>query len=164
MSLTLALAIDLLLLLLAANGSPVLATRIFGERGARPVDGGWLWPDGRPLFGASKTWRGLASGLLMTALVATLLGYGFVFGLLFGTASLAGDLFSSFVKRRWGIASSGRFIGLDQIPEALFPLLVGRSILGLDWPAIGVLVLLFVIGSLVLSRLMFHLGIRRHPY
>jgi hypothetical protein len=164
MSLPLTLAFEVMLLLLAANGSPVLATRILGERGAWSVDCGWRWRDGRPLFGPGKTWRGVIVGVLVTGLVAQLLGYGFGFGLLFGAASLFGDLVSSFVKRRLGMASGDRFIGLDQIPEALLPLLVGRSTLGLDGLSIGVLVVLFVIGALVLSRFMFRVGIRRQPH
>jgi len=164
MTLSLALVVDLLLLLLAANGAPVLAARVCGDRWSWPVDGGRRLRDGRPLFGASKTWRGIVAGLAMTALAGALLGYGLVFGLLFGGASLAGDLCSSFIKRRIGIASSGRSIGLDQIPEALLPLLICRRTLGLDWVAMVVLVILFLVGSLILSRLMYRLGIRKQPY
>ena len=38
----------------------------------------------------------------------------------------AGDLFSSFVKRRLDLASSSMAIGLDHIPESFFPLLASR--------------------------------------
>ncbi len=36
-----------------------------GRHGKRTVDGGRLWPDGRPIFGPGKTWRGLILGPLM---------------------------------------------------------------------------------------------------
>lgn len=164
MTLTPTLVFHLLLLMLAANGAPVLLARILGDRWDWSVDAGLLLRDGRPLFGRSKTWRGIVIGLVMTALVGALLGHGWGFGLLFGGASLLGDLCSSFLKRRLGIASSGMAIGLDQIPEALLPLLVCREVLQLDWLSVGVMVVLFLVGSLVLSRVMYWLGVRRQPY
>lgn len=164
MPLTPALVVELLLMLLAANAAPILLARILGDRWGQPVDGGLRLCDGRPLFGASKTWRGIVVGLATCALAAALLGYGAAFGVLFGGASLLGDLCSSFIKRRLGIASSGMAIGLDQIPEALLPLLVCRDVLRLDGTAIWILVALFLVGSLVLSRVMYWLGVRKQPY
>ena len=155
---------ELLLLMLAANGAPILAARLLGTRWAAPVDHGLLLADGRPLFGPSKTWRGLAAGLLGAMLAALVLGHDVGFGLTFGGASLVGDLMSSFIKRRMGIPSSGRATGIDQVPEALLPLIACRGELQLGWLSIGFVVVLFVIGALVLSRLMYRLGIRRQPY
>jgi hypothetical protein len=41
-----------------ANGTPVVAKRIFGDHFASPLDGNrWFIDDGRPLFGESKTIR-----------------------------------------------------------------------------------------------------------
>jgi len=164
MSISLGLAIELLLLLLAANGAPVLLARVLGDRGNFPLDAGLLLPDGRPLFGRSKTWRGLVSGMAACAVLSTLLGPGPLFGALFGASSLAGDLCSSFLKRRMGIASSGRATGLDQIPEAVLPLLYARTLMPLDALTIAVLTLLFLLGSLLMSRWMYRLGIRKQPY
>src|SRR6478736_778738 len=48
------------------------------------------------------------------------------------TFAMAGDLFSSFVKRRLHLASSSMAIGLDHIPESLFPLLASRWLLPLN--------------------------------
>lgn len=151
-------------LLLAANGAPVLAKRLLGQRWNAPIDAGLRLPDGRPLLGASKTWRGLVSGIAAAAIVGALFGFGPMFGALFGAASLAGDLLSSFTKRRLGIASSGRATGLDQIPEALLPLLYARTALELGFADLLLLTLGFLGGSLVLSRLAFRLGIREQPY
>ena len=164
MGLTPTLVVELLLLLLAANGAPVLLARLLGDRWAWPVDSGVLLRDGRPLFGRSKTWRGIVVGVAATAVVALLFGHGIAFGILFGAASLAGDLLSSFVKRRLGIQSSGKAVGLDQVPEALLPLLVCRGELGIGWPAVAVLVALFFFGSLLLSRAMYRFGIKKRPY
>lgn len=164
MSISPGLAIELLLLLLAANGAPVLLARVLGDRGNFPIDAGLVLPDGRPLFGRSKTWRGLVAGMAACAVLSTLLGTGPLFGALFGASSLAGDLCSSFLKRRMGIASSGRATGLDQIPEAVLPLLYARTLMPLDGLTIAVLTLLFLLGSQLMSRWMYRLGIRKQPY
>ena len=164
MSIPPGLAIELLLLLLAANGAPVLLARVLGDRGNFPIDAGLVLPDGRPLFGRSKTWRGLVAGMAACAVLSTLLGTGPLFGALFGASSLAGDLCSSFLKRRMGIASSGRATGLDQIPEAVLPLLYASTLMPLDALTIAVLTLLFLLGSLLMSRWMYRLGIRKQPY
>jgi CDP-2,3-bis-(O-geranylgeranyl)-sn-glycerol synthase len=82
----------------------------------------------------------------------------------FGLWSLTGDLLSSFTKRRLSIAPSGRAPGIDQVPEALLPLLVLRDSLGLDGPAIIATVALFIGGGLALSQALFHAGVRDRPY
>jgi hypothetical protein len=46
--------LQLLILVTAANATPVVAKRIFGDRLAYPVDGNLTLPDGRPLFGPSS--------------------------------------------------------------------------------------------------------------
>lgn len=164
MTLTLSLTVELLLLITVANGTPVLVTRLLDHRWAWPVDGGVRLWDGRHLFGASKTVRGVASGILVTTLVAVAFGYPWQLGMLFGLAAMAGDLFSSFCKRRLGIETSGQAVGLDQIPEALFPLLACYAYLGLDPLGVVLLVLLFTLATLIASPVMYWLGIRKRPY
>ncbi len=156
--------LHLLLLILVANGAPVLATRLFGAYGARALDGGRRLPDGRPLFGSSKTWRGLLAALACTVVVAWMLGFAPRLGFAVGAGAMLGDLGSSFVKRRLGLASSSRALGLDQIPESLLPLLAVREALGLDATAIAALVAAFVALELLLSRLLYRLHIRKQPY
>ncbi|PVY75978.1 CDP-2,3-bis-(O-geranylgeranyl)-sn-glycerol synthase [Tamilnaduibacter salinus] len=156
--------LTLLLILLAANGAPVLLRSLIGRRGASPVDGGRLAWDGRPWLGASKTWRGLLAGILLAAVVAWLLGPGALFGAVLGGLAMAGDLFSSFVKRRLGKASSDRVTGLDQIPESLLPALAAGVWLALAvWQVLAV-VLLFMLADMVGSPLLYRLGLRRHPH
>jgi len=158
------LVVKVLLLALMANGGPILAKRLLGERFAPRLDGGLTFVDGRPLLGASKTVRGVVLAVLGCALLAPLLGYSWLLGATFGAMSMLGDAFSSFVKRRFGVPPSGRFLALDQIPEILLPLWVCRQDLGLDAAAILVLVVLFVGGSLLLSRFMFRIGVKNRPY
>ena len=59
---------QVLILLSLANGSPVIAKRIFGANYAAPVDGNARFIDGRPLIGPSKTIRGIVVSLVVTAL------------------------------------------------------------------------------------------------
>lgn len=153
-----------LLLLAAANGGPVLAHKLWDERGAWPLDGGRCWRDGRPWLGASKTWRGLAASLLLSALAAPVLGWPGWLGAWAAAWSMAGDLCSSFIKRRLGLPSSARATGLDQIPEALLPALALAPWLGWGPAEIGLAVLGFFLGAQGLSPLLFRCGIRRQPY
>ena len=60
------LILQLLILLAVANGTPVIAKLILGDKFAAPVDGGALFADGRPWFGPSKTIRGLVLAVLAT--------------------------------------------------------------------------------------------------
>ena len=117
-----------------------------------------------PLFGPSKTIRGIAFAVLGTSGAASLFGLGWKIGSLVGTVDMASDLASSFLKRRMGLAPSSRAIGLDQIPESLFPLLACRFLLPLTILDIGVAAILFIVGALVLSRILFKLRLRDRPY
>jgi CDP-2,3-bis-(O-geranylgeranyl)-sn-glycerol synthase len=77
---------------------------------------------------------------------------------------MAGDLFSSFVKRRMGLAPSSRAVGLDQIPESLFPMLAGAGIYGLSVADVGLAVAIFFVGEVVVSRLLYRMRLRDRPY
>jgi hypothetical protein len=157
-------SLRLLLLIGVANSAPILATRLLGTRWSAPLDAGRHFVDGRPLFGASKTVRGLVAAVAGTALVAGLLGFSIGLGALVGVLSMLGDALSSFVKRRLGIAVSGRATGIDQIPEALLPLLVLRGSLDLSWFQVAAITLAFFVLEMPLAWLAFRLGLRDRPY
>ena len=57
-----------------------------------------------------------------------------------------------------------RALGLDQIPESLFPLLACRDALSLTALDIALAVAIFFIGELVLSRLLYRAHFRDQPY
>jgi CDP-2,3-bis-(O-geranylgeranyl)-sn-glycerol synthase len=156
--------IDMLLLLLAANGAPVIGQFLFGARGALPVDCGRELRNGRRLFGASKTWRGLLLAVAACSALSLLLGYGGAFGLVFGALSMAGDLLSSFFKRRMGLAPGARSTALDQLPEALLPSGFAVLVLHLDVWWVAVLGLTFMLGQMVLSLPLYWLHIRKKPH
>ncbi len=153
-----------LLLLGVANGVPVLATRFWKQRFATPLDGGLKFLDGEPILGPSKTIRGVVASIVVTALIGLVLGFDAALGATLAGLSMLGDLLSSFVKRRLGLNVHAQALGLDQIPEALLPLLILRDSLGLNWGDIIFVTLVFLLLGLLLSRVLYRMGIREHPY
>ena len=153
-----------LLLLLVANGAPILARQLLGQRFDSPLDRGYRFFDNRPLLGPNKSWRGVVAALLATTLCALLLGAVWWLGAFLALLSMLGDALASFIKRRLAIAPRGRAVGLDQIPEALLPLWLLRDILGLDSVQILLTVALFVLLDLTLSPLLYRWHIRLRPY
>jgi CDP-archaeol synthase len=156
--------VRLLFLLILANGTPLLANKILGDRFSRPLDSGARFPDGQPVFGASKTFRGILLSVLVTAVGGRSVGLGFKIGALVGGAAMSGDLFSSFFKRRMRLSASDRVVGLDQVPESLFPLLACRSTLSLTLSDIVVCVLAFFLFDVLISKLLYKFRVRNRPY
>jgi CDP-2,3-bis-(O-geranylgeranyl)-sn-glycerol synthase len=130
-------ALYLMLPVYFANMSPVFFAKLFPKWDS-PVDFGMKWKDGRPLFGKTKTWRGLLSGSLVSTLLACALAllasyaslpylpdfgwseYGTfsvvpVIGFAMGLGALIGDLVKSFFKRRLNKPSGERWFGPDQL-------------------------------------------------
>ena len=148
----------------AANAIPLLAYDVFKNRGARPLDGGRLWRDGRPLWGRAKTIRGVALSLALVPVLAAIAGFPPLLGLYIAAGAMAGDLLSSFCKRRMGLKSGSMALGLDQIPESLLPYLAIQKSLNLDATDIVIGVLGFIFLELTASRLLFKVHLREHPY
>jgi hypothetical protein len=142
-----------LLLVVVANMAPWAAGRWLPRRYAWPLDCGATLSDGTRVLGDHKTWRGLLAGALACALTARLLGDSFLLGLEFGALSLAADAASSFVKRRCRLAQGTEVFGIDQLPEALLPLVVLSTPLGIGLLG-GVLVaIVFLSLNLAVLRL-----------
>ena len=158
------LAAQLLVLIALANGAPLIAKKILGNFLAYPLDGGITLRDGVPLFGPSKTIRGIASSLVVTALGAPLIGLDWTIGLIVAAVAMTGDLFSSFVKRRMKLRSGSMALGLDQIPESLLPAIACRWVLPVTLLDIVLVTGLFFAGELIASRALYRLNIRDRPY
>ena len=154
----------LLLLLLTANGSPIVVRNLLRGRWDSPLDRGLRLADGHRLLGASKTWRGLVTAVLATTLLSLMLGWSWQIGATIGAFAMLGDAVSSFIKRRMGLPSSAMAPGLDHVPESLLPLLACKPLMQLSWTQVLLLSLAFMIANLLLSRLLHRVGIRRHPY
>lgn len=158
------LILQLLILVTVANGLPVLAKRAFGDRWNRPLDAGVSLRDGQPLFGHAKTIRGIVLSLIATPLAALLIGLPWRLGFVVAAAAMGGDLLSSFVKRRRGLPPSSKATGLDQIPEALFPLAASRLVVAVTFADIVAGTIIFLVGGMILSRILFALRLRDQPY
>jgi CDP-diglyceride synthetase len=153
-----------MVLLTLANGTPVVAKKIFGQSFALPLDAGLTFFDGRPLFGPSKTIRGIVFAVLVSTAGSPLLGLDWSVGAIAAAAAMAGDLCSSFVKRRLNFPSSSQAFGLDQLPESLLPLLACRTSLSLTAADIVFGVGIFLIGEVILTRILYRAHLRDEPY
>jgi CDP-diglyceride synthetase len=156
--------LQVMVLLAVANGVPVIAKKLLASKFAWPLDCGVAFIDRRPLLGASKTFRGIVLSIVVTTAAAPLLGLAPTIGAVVAATAMAGDLFSSFVKRRLALKPSSRAVGLDQIPESLFPLLACRGALVLSVLDISICVAIFFGGEVVLSLLLYKAHIRDRPY
>jgi hypothetical protein len=156
--------LQLMILLTLANGTPVVAKKLFGRRCAWPLDAGIQFFDGRAVLGASKTVRGIVLSLLVSAAGAPLIGLDARIGAVVAGTAMAGDLLSSFIKRRLDLPPSSRATGLDQIPESLLPLLACRGALSLSAADVAAGVAVFFVGEVILSRLLYRLRLRDRPY
>ncbi|MFA7382105.1 MAG: CDP-archaeol synthase [Desulfurivibrionaceae bacterium] len=116
-------ALKILFFLFWGNLLPPLASLIMGERFARPVDFGATWFDGLPLFGPHKTIRGILVCFAGATLAFPLLGVSWQVAACAAALLIAGDLLSSFIKRRLRMASGESVFVLDQIFESLLPAL-----------------------------------------
>ena len=158
------LLLQFLALLTLANGTPVIAKNFLGKFLNQPLDGGIIFFDGRPLFGPSKTVRGIILSVVVTTVFAPLLALDWRTGLLGAAMAMVGDLLSSFLKRRAQFQPSSRATGLDQIPESLLPALACRSMLGFTEIDIVAVVIIFSVGEMMLSRLLFKWHVRDRPF
>ena len=156
--------LKLLFLIIIANGAPVLARNILKSHFETALDFNRIHFNGQPVFGPTKTWRGIITAIIITVPFALLLGFTIELGLMLAALAMLGDLLGSFIKRRLKLAPSSRALGLDQIPESLLPMLACQALLDLGWQSTVMVVFLFFIMELLLSRLLYQLHIRKHPY
>jgi CDP-diglyceride synthetase len=147
------LANELLLMLVVVNGAPVALGLLARRRLDTPVDGGLVLRDGRRLLGPSKTVRGVIAAILAGSAAAPLADLTYLQGAIFGSLAMAGDLVSSFLKRRLGHASSHSCPVLDQLPESLLPLLVVNPHLHAGPPEILVAAAAFTVIDLLVTRI-----------
>jgi CDP-2,3-bis-(O-geranylgeranyl)-sn-glycerol synthase len=158
------LILQLLVLLTVANSAPVVIKSIFGKTAAWPLDFDCRLSDGQPLLGISKTIRGVVGAILCAAGAAPLIGLDWRIGVLTASGAMAGDLTSSFIKRRLAMRSSSMARGLDQIPEALFGVLAACAAIRIGVADIVIVTLVFFFGQVIVSRGAHAIGLRDEPY
>lgn len=154
----------LLLLIIIANGAPILIRVLLNDGFSLAVDFGQKMADKKRIFGDSKTWRGIAAAFIATGAAAILLGYSVETGFLVALYAVAGDLFASFIKRRLSMPPSSMAPLLDQVPESLLPAILLRQQFNLDFLSVIQLVLIFIIIELLLSHILYKWGVRNKPY
>ena len=156
--------LQLLLLIIIANGSPIVIRQLLDGAFDLAVDFGQKLPDNRRVFGASKTWRGIVTACVVTSLAAWSFGYPPETGLLIALYAMLGDMTSSFTKRRLSMQPSSRAPFLDQVPESLLPAFMLMETFNLDFIAVLLLVLTFIILEIGLSHILYKWGVRKRPY
>ena len=115
-------------------------------------------------LGHQKTIGGIVLSILITTGFAPVIALDWKIELVVASVAMAGDLFSSFLKRKLRFQPSSRATGLDQIPESLFPALACRSMLDLSAIDTAAAVVIFFVGEIVLSRLLFKWHVRDRPF
>ncbi|GAB1255746.1 hypothetical protein NBRC116494_02480 [Aurantivibrio plasticivorans] len=158
------LLIECVLLLFAANGAPVIARKLFLHDFDFPVDGYHRFSDGNRVFGESKTWRGVFTSIAACMVLACVLQLSWLFGCVIALRAMLGDLLSSFAKRRLEMPSSARCSGVDQLPEAIIPGLFVVIFFEVSLTVALSSALVFVAGDILLSPILFKLGLRKVPY
>ena len=154
----------LLLIIIAANGAPIVLHKWLGQRLFYPIDMNWKFVDGKRLFGDAKTWLGVVGIILVSVVLSWLLGLGWITGAIAAIGVISGDLLSSFIKRRLGMRVSSMALGLDQIPESLFPFWMLMNTYNFTFLDITLAVLCFMALELVLSHLLYRWHVREKPY
>lgn len=161
------LDLKILTLLWVINFVPPMLATVFEDRWNAPLDRGFVLWDGRPLFGSHKTFRGFWGAVAAGTLGGLVLGFPWWVGGGTGLLSMAGDLTSSFIKRRLGVSSGDIVPILDQGFEGLFPFFLLGPHLLLGTGEILLLLVLFSIGaylgSLFLNRVLLARPFANYP-
>jgi predicted MPP superfamily phosphohydrolase len=151
------LAFKILIILIVTNTAPILSARFRPERRRRPLDDGRILSDGRPVLGRNKTICGLLSGIGAAGVLSLLIGLPLAIGLLIASASLLGDLLTSFVKRRFGFTEGETVWLLDHLLEGALPLLLCKGLFSISWSLFFTILLLFIgcgqLGSKLVERI-----------
>ena len=134
----------------------------------RPISERWL--------GSHKTWRGCLLAVLASTLTAWVQSrlqwagavihhdHWLALGVLCGVAAMAGDSAKSFVKRRLHIAPGAPWIPADQLDYVVAGLLALSLWYRFSWTDVAIVLAVSFIGSLLVNRLSYRLGIKSTPW
>jgi CDP-2,3-bis-(O-geranylgeranyl)-sn-glycerol synthase len=110
-----------------------------------PIDGGATLADGSRVLGDHKTWVGLIAAIVACGAVGELAARQPLLGATFALLSMTGDCASSCFKRRLHMKPGREIPAVDQLPEALLPLIVLARPLRLHALAIVAIALIFLV-------------------
>lgn len=144
--------LQLLSLIIIANGAPILMRLLLNDNLNLAVDFGCKLPDHYRIFGSSKTWRGIFAAFVATSVAAWLLGYSPQTGLLIAVYAILGDLLSSFIKRRLAMKQSSNAPLLNQVPESFFPAFMMMQTFNLEISSTILLVSIFIIIDMLITH------------
>ncbi|HVO46649.1 MAG TPA: CDP-archaeol synthase [Steroidobacteraceae bacterium] len=145
-------AVHVLSMLIVANSAAWIAGRFPSARAPRALDFGLIAWDGERLLGSHKSWRGLMAGSLASCIAGWLCSLDAWVAAGFGALSLLGDALSSAIKRRLRRPPGTDVPLLDQVPEALLPILLLWPWLALTWSEVAVIIAAFTVLDLLCTR------------
>jgi len=150
-----------------ANALPVITG------GGLPLDFGKNFPDGKPIFGRNKTFRGFFSALAIGTLIGfaekAFLNYpanvqGLQFGFLLSFGALLGDLIGAFIKRRIGLAPGELLPVVDQIDFIAGALLFALPLEIVSWELTLVVLIITPPIHLLTNFAAYKLGLKNNPW
>jgi len=161
-----------------SNMAPVLVKKIDFLK--IPIDFGHKL-NGKPLFGKSKTFRGLIFGIIFAIVITfiqfllyefgigktiSLVDYSnwLILGFLMGLGALLGDLIESFFKRRLNLEPGKPFIPFDQVDFILGALLLTYPIASLSISKIIIIISISFVLHIVVNHSAFYLKIRNEKW
>lgn len=158
----LAEALKFILPAYCANAIPV----IFG--GGKPLDLGKNLPDGKPVFGKNKTFRGFFAGLTIGTLVglgeSLVFDFPLAFGFLLSLGALFGDLAGAFLKRRLGFEPGAKLLIADQLDFVFGAFLFSVFVLPPSLMVMFVVVLITPPIHLSTNYIAYKLGAKNRPW
>lgn len=168
----------------AANMAPVPAAKLpWLKKLNAPLDFGAALK-GKRLLGSHKTWRGLAVGVVVAALVVWLqqylvrefgwfgtqserIGYlgipAVLLGLALAVGALGGDAVESFLKRRRGIKPGGVWFPFDLIDHIVGAALAAVLFAVFAWYVYLAVFAVWLVANLLVSYLGYLVGIKERP-
>ena len=155
--------IKITFLLWSINLAPVLLAFFFEEKWNTPVDRGIFFFDGKPFLGSHKTIRGVAGGIMAGLFFGFLATIPLGTAVLTGIMSMAGDMLTSFIKRRLKIGEGKDFPVVDQLFEGLFPFIVLVPAFSLSFVWSFSLITFFIITAYLGSQFLTHV-LRAKPF
>lgn len=146
-----------------ANAVPVLAG------GGPAMDFGKKLPDGRPVFGKNKTFRGFFAGLAVGTVAglaeSLVFNYHIMFGLLLSLGALFGDLAGAFVKRRLAIPPGGLLPVVDQLDFILGAILFSLPLfMAWSWELCVTVLVITPPIHLLTNFAAYKLGLKSNPW
>jgi CDP-2,3-bis-(O-geranylgeranyl)-sn-glycerol synthase len=167
-----------------ANMMPIFVAHLPSlKRFDTPIDFGRTYR-GKRIFGAHKTWRGLAAGVIFGTLTLWLqqlavahLGFlanwthqvdydqlpTLIVGPLFAIGALGGDAIESFFKRQRGIAPGRGWFPFDQTDYIIGGAIMTAPFVALSLPQYVWLLVIWLAVHLIASAIGYLIGVKERP-